>query len=133
MDASLETLQEMGFIYRKNRYPELTYTFKHALTQEVAYKSLLRQKRASYHADVAGAIERLYDQRIEESYEVLAYHYDRSEDALKAYEYLKFSGEKAIRTHFLWEAYDYLKKAMGALDRLPHGIIPANRNSRYSI
>ncbi len=121
LDASLETLQEMGFIYRKNRYPELTYTFKHALTQEVAYKSLLRRKRARYHADVAGAIERLYAQRIEESYEVLAYHYDRSEDAQKAYEYLRFSGEKAIRAHFLWEAYDYLKKALGALDRLLHG------------
>ena len=55
-----------------------------------------------------------------ESYEVLAYHYDRSEDAQKAYEYLRLSGEKAIRTHFLWEAYDYFKKALGALDRLPH-------------
>ncbi len=124
LDASLETLQEMGFIYRKNRYPELTYTFKHALTQEVAYKSLLRRKRARYHADVAGAIERLYAQRIEESYEVLAYHYDRSQDAQKAYEYLRFSGEKAIRIHFLWEAYDYFKKALGALDRLPHGDNP---------
>ena len=124
LDASLETLQEMGFIYLKNSYPELTYTFKHALTQEVAYKSLLRRKRARYHADVAGAIERLYGQRIEESYEVLAYHHDRSEDAQKAYEYLRLSGEKAIRTHFLWEAYDYFKKALGALDRLPHADNP---------
>ncbi len=124
LDASLETLQETGFIYRKNRYPELTYTFKHALTQEVAYKSLLRRKRTRYHADVAGAIEQLYAQRIEESYEVLAYHYDLSENAQKAYEYLRLSGEKAIRTHFLWEAYDYFKKTLGALDRLPHGEKP---------
>ena len=121
LDAGLEILQEMGFIYRKNRYPELSFTFKHALTQEVAYNSLLRQKRARYHAHVAGAIERLNAQRIEESYEVLAYHYDRSEDAQKAYEYMRLSGEKAIRTHFLWEAYDYFKKALGALDRLSRG------------
>ena len=124
LGAGLEILQEMGFIYRKSRYPELAYIFKHALTQEVAYKSLLRRKRARYHADVAGAIERLNAQRIEESYEVLAYHYDRSGDAQKAYDYLRLSGEKAIRTHFLWEAYDYFKKALRALDRLSHGDSP---------
>ena len=124
LDASLARLQELEFIYRKHRYPELVYIFKHALTQEVAYKSLLRRKRASYHAQVAGAIEQLYDQRLEESYEILADHYDRSEDAQKAYAYLRLSGEKAIRNHFLWEAYDYFKKALGALDRLPHGENP---------
>ncbi len=124
LDAGLEILQEMGFIYRKSHYPELAFTFKHALTQEVAYKSLLRHQRARDHSHVAGAIERLNAQRIDESYEVLAYHYDRSEDAQKAYEYLRLSGEKAIRTHFLWEAYDYFKKALAALDRLPHGDKP---------
>ena len=121
LKSSLETLRETGFIHRKSRYPELEYTFKHALTQEVAYKSLLRQKRARYHTDVAVAIERLNAHRIEESYEVLAYHYDRSEEAKKAYDYMRLSGGKAIRTHFLWEAYDYFKKALRALDRLSHG------------
>jgi class 3 adenylate cyclase/tetratricopeptide (TPR) repeat protein len=121
LDVCLEHLQALEFIYRKHRYPEPAYTFKHVLTQEVAYKSLLRQKRARYHLQVAGAIEQLYAQRLEESYDVLAYHYDRSENAQKAYEYLRLSGEKAIRTHFLWEAYSYFKKALGALDRLPHG------------
>jgi class 3 adenylate cyclase/tetratricopeptide (TPR) repeat protein len=124
LDAGLAILQETEFIYLKQRYPELAYIFKHALTQEVVYNSLLRRKRARYHERVAGAIEQLYARRIEESFEVLAYHYDRSDDARKAYEYLRLSGEKAIRTHFLWESYDYFKKALAALDRLPDGENP---------
>ena len=119
-EAAKLDIADGDLIRVKRRTPSLVYIFKHALTQEVAYKSLLRQKRALYHAYVAGAIEQLYARRIEDSYEVLAYHYDRSEDAQKAYEYLRLSGEKAIRTYFLWEAYDYFKKALAALDRLPH-------------
>jgi class 3 adenylate cyclase len=115
----LTSLQNLEFIYQKHLYPELAYIFKHALIQEVAYNSLLRQKRARYHEQAARAMEQLYVDRLEESYEILAHHYDKSENAEKAHTYLKLSGEKAIRTHFVSEAYDYLKKALTALDRQP--------------
>src|SRR5919197_449976 len=76
----LQELKVLEFIYERSFYPELAYMFKHALTHDVAYNSLLMQRRKELHRLVAMAIEDLYAERLPESYEMLADHYDRALD-----------------------------------------------------
>jgi predicted ATPase len=93
-------------------FPELEYIFKHALTQEVAYNSLLLKRRTEIHERIGQAIENLYPDRLEEFYEILAHHYSRSENWEKAYNFLKLSGDKALRNYSNWESFGLYKKAM---------------------
>ena len=74
LKSYLLNLQGLEFIYEKSLFPELEYIFKHALTQEVAYNSLLVKRRNEIHEKIGGAIEELYPERLEEFYEMLAYH-----------------------------------------------------------
>jgi class 3 adenylate cyclase/tetratricopeptide (TPR) repeat protein len=118
----LLNLQGLEFIYEKRLFPELEYIFKHALIQEVAYNSLLLKRRKEIHERIGKAIEELYPERLEEFYEMLAYHYARGEGLEKASQYLKLSGSKAARNHSLWEAYGYYKEALAVLKRLPETV-----------
>jgi class 3 adenylate cyclase len=117
--AGLLDLQRLELIYEKSLFPELEYIFKHALIQEVAYNSLLLKKRRDIHERISHAIENLYPDRLEEFYEMLAYHYARGEDLAKAGQYLTLSGNKAAQRHSLWEAYSFYKEALATLHRLP--------------
>jgi class 3 adenylate cyclase/tetratricopeptide (TPR) repeat protein len=119
LKAHLVNLQGLEFIYEKSLFPELEYIFKHALTQEVAYNSLLLKRRKAIHERIGEAIEELYPERLEEFYEMLAYHYAKGEVLEKASQYLKLSGSKAARNHSLWEAYTFYKEALATLHRLP--------------
>jgi class 3 adenylate cyclase/tetratricopeptide (TPR) repeat protein len=119
LKSQLLNLQGLELIYEKSLFPELEYIFKHALTQEVAYNSLLSNRRKEIHKRIGGAIEELYAENLEEFYEVLAYHYSRGEAFEKACRYLKLSGKKATRSHALWEAYAFYKEAVELLQRLP--------------
>ena len=83
LKSCLLELQGLEFIYEKTLFPELEYIFKHALTQEVAYNSLLLKRRKEIHEKIGRAIETLYAERLEEFYEMLAYHYSRSDSLLK--------------------------------------------------
>src|SRR5712691_10723253 len=74
----LSHLRAAEFIYEQPAFPEPEYTFKHALTQEVAYNSLLVERRKVLHERTARAIEALFHYRVEEYYNELAYHYSRS-------------------------------------------------------
>jgi class 3 adenylate cyclase/tetratricopeptide (TPR) repeat protein len=122
LKAQLLNLQGLEFIYEKSLFPELEYIFKHALTQEVAYNSLLLKRRKEIHERIGRAIEELYPERLEEFYEMLAYHYARGEALEKASQYLKLSGSKAARNHSLWEAYSFYKEALATLQRLPETV-----------
>ncbi len=86
--AHLTNLVGLEILYEKALYPELEYIFKHALTQEVAYESLLKQRRREIHGRIGQAIEALYSDRLEEHYEVLARHYEQSGNSAKAIDYL---------------------------------------------
>ncbi|MBI4767026.1 MAG: AAA family ATPase [Deltaproteobacteria bacterium] len=119
LKTELLNLQGLELIYEKSLFPELEYVFKHALTQEVAYNSLLSNRRKEIHKRIGRAIEELYVANLEEFYEVLAYHYSKGEDIEKAAKYLKLSGEKAVRDHSLWEALSFYKEAVDLLNRLP--------------
>ncbi len=109
-------LQKSEFIYEKRLFPELEYIFKHALIQEVAYESLLVKKRKEIHEKIGQAIEEIYQDRLEEFYEMLAHHYSESENREKAVKYLKLAADKAMRSHSLWEAFKFYKKALGILE-----------------
>ena len=115
----LFNLQGLEFIYEKSLFPELKYIFKHALTQEVAYESLLIKTRTEIHEKIGNAIEALYPQRLEEFYDMLAYHYSKSQHLEKAYQYLKLSGEKAARNYSNLEAFHFFKDAINVLNRMP--------------
>jgi len=114
----LLNLQGLEFISEKQLFPELEYIFKHALTQEVAYNSLLQQKRKEIHEKVGNAIEALYPERIEEYYELLAYHFIRSDNTEKALDYLGLANQKASRLNAMQEAFTYFNEAMVLLDTL---------------
>jgi len=120
LKSYLLDLQRLEFIYEKSLFPELEYIFKHALTQEVAYNSLLLKRRRKIHESIGKAIEELYPDRLEEFYEVLAHHYSRSDNLEKAYEYLVLSAIKAASSYSVSEAYRFCKDAIQVLNRGPH-------------
>jgi tetratricopeptide (TPR) repeat protein len=95
----LRELKAIELIYEKSLFPELAYMFKHALTHEVAYNSLLVQRRKELHRLIALAIEELYADRLAEHSEVLGYHFFRAEDWARALDYLHKAAEKAARAY----------------------------------
>jgi class 3 adenylate cyclase/tetratricopeptide (TPR) repeat protein len=119
LKSGLINLQGLEFIYEKSLFPDLEYIFRHALVQEVAYNSLLVNRRKEIHEKIGRAIESLYAQRLEEFYEMLAYHYSKSGNLNKAYEYLKASADKALRNDATFEAVRFYKEAMQVLSQLP--------------
>ncbi len=119
LKAYMLDLQGLEFIYAKNLFPELEYIFKHALTQEVVYNSVLLKRRKKIHERIGKAIEELYTDRIEEFYEMLAHHYSKGENLGKSYIYLRLSGEKAARNSSNWEALRFCKEAIDVLNLFP--------------
>src|SRR5437868_3030142 len=93
--SGLAHLQTAGFLYETSLFPELEYTFKHTLTCEVAYGSLLQERRRKLHAQVVGAIEARYPDRVMEHVERLGHHAVRGEQWKKATTYLRQAGTKA--------------------------------------
>jgi predicted ATPase/class 3 adenylate cyclase len=131
LKSHLLNLQGLEFIYEKRLFPELEYIFRHALTQEVAYNSLLLMRRKEIHEKIAQAIETLYAERLEEFYEMLAYHYSKSENILKACDYLKFSGDKARDNFSTSEAYRFYREAVNLLRDQPE--THDNKSTRLDI
>ncbi|NIS62909.1 MAG: AAA family ATPase, partial [Proteobacteria bacterium] len=117
--SHLSVLKDSELLYERGIYPQSTYIFKHNLTQEVAYDSLLLKRRKELHEKVGNAIEQRYPKRLEEFYEMLAYHYSKSDHYKKAYQYLKLSGNKATRNYSLWEAFRFYREAINMLNQLP--------------
>ena len=116
----LHHLQGLELIYEKSLFPDLEYIFKHALTQEVAYNSLLQKKRRAIHKKIAHAMEMLCEDRLEAFFEIIAYHYSKSGELDKSYQYLKLSGEKATKKFSNWEAFQFYKKACRILDKMEY-------------
>lgn len=119
LKSSLLNLQGLEFISEKRLFPELEYIFKHALIQEVAYNSLLHKRRKDLHEKIGKTIEGLYPGRIEEYYELLAYHYTHSTNNDKAAEYLDCANQKAIKLNALEDAMAYFDDAMKLLEIMP--------------
>jgi class 3 adenylate cyclase/predicted ATPase len=112
-------LQAAEFIYETRLFPDLEYTFKHALTHEVAYGSLLQDRRRALHARIGEAIEEIYFDRIAEHVERLAHHAVRGELWGKAVEYLHQAGKKAADHSATRESIAYFEQALEVLGHLP--------------
>ena len=119
LSASLETLKGLELIQQTRVVPEAEYLFKHAITQEVTYETLLKLKRKELHGLVGQAIEKLYMDRLEEFYEMLAFHYWRAKDWSRAYRYNRGAGLKALSLSAYIETQSYLEAALEALKSLP--------------
>ncbi len=115
----LAHLQAREFIYQQPAFPEVEYTFKHALTQEVAYNSLLIERRKAVHERAAKAIEEVYRSHLEDHYNELAHHYSRSGNTQKAVDYLQLAGQQAVQRSAYAEAITHLTAALELLKTLP--------------
>lgn len=115
----LSSLQSAGFIYERPAFPEVEYSFKHALTQEVAGHSLLTERRSMLHERTAKAIETLFPSRLKDYCSELAHHYSLSANIPKAVEYLHCTGQQALQRSATLEAIQHLSSAMNLLKRLP--------------
>jgi tetratricopeptide (TPR) repeat protein len=91
--------------------PDLEYMFKHPLTQEVVYNGLLKKERQDIHEQIAQVMEGLFEGRLSEFYETLAYHFSLGRSVNKAVEYLVKAGEKSLARYAVEEAHEYYKKA----------------------
>jgi class 3 adenylate cyclase/tetratricopeptide (TPR) repeat protein len=120
----LSSLVGLEILYEKALYPELEYIFKNVLTQEVAYESLLKQRRQEIHGRIARAIEELYADRLPEHYELLAHHYGRSGEAEKAIEYLMLAGEKSNQNKAVETACEFFGQALKLAESAPISLDP---------
>jgi predicted ATPase/serine/threonine protein kinase len=122
-DANLATclssLKGLGLIQQVQVLPEATYKFRHALTQGVAYDSLLAHEKKQIHQRVAEATEELYQDRLDEHLDILAEHYSRAECWAKAAEYGMRSSRKAVTLGQFSDALQILKKSERWLFKLP--------------
>ncbi len=114
----LRDLKAIELIYEKSLFPELAYMFKHALTHDVAYNSLLVQRRREIHRLVGLAIEELYADRLAEQYEVIAHHFVKAEEWARALDYLVNAAEKAAKAFAIREAINFYDQAQGVAARL---------------
>jgi tetratricopeptide (TPR) repeat protein len=112
-------LQDAEFLYEASLFPELVYTFKHALTQEVAYGSLLQERRRVLHVRIVEALEALVGDQVAEQVERLAHHALRGEVWAKALAYCRQAGEKAMARSAHREAVGYFEQALSVLPHLP--------------
>jgi class 3 adenylate cyclase/tetratricopeptide (TPR) repeat protein len=115
----LARLQTAEFLYETSLFPDLEYTFKHALTHEVTYGGLLQDRRRDLHAGIVAAIEALHRDRLGEQIERLAHHAFRGELREKAVHYLRQAGIKEAARSALPAARVWFEQALGVLETLP--------------
>jgi class 3 adenylate cyclase/tetratricopeptide (TPR) repeat protein len=122
----LGELKALELIYEKALFPELAYMFKHALTHDVAYATLLAERRRALHRLVGAAIEELYGDRLAEHYEVLAHHYYEGQDWEKALQYLEKAGDKAAAAYANQDALGFYGRALEVCETLGEQAVPAS-------
>jgi class 3 adenylate cyclase/tetratricopeptide (TPR) repeat protein len=121
LDRMLSALQLAEFIYEQPALPEAEYIFKHALTLEVAYKTLLLERRKQLHESAATAIEALYPERLDDHLGDLAHHYGQSGNARSAVKYRHLAGRQAAARMAYDEAIAHFTAALEVLGCLPDG------------
>jgi class 3 adenylate cyclase/tetratricopeptide (TPR) repeat protein len=119
LHRGLAHLQASEFLYETRLFPERAYTFKHALTHEVAYGGLLHERKRVLHARIVETLEALASDRVAEQVEQLAHHALRGEVWDKALTYCRQAGEKAMTRSIYREAVGYFEQALSTLPHLP--------------
>lgn len=115
----LSSLRDSELLYERGIYPASTYVFKHALTREVVYDSLLSKKKRQIHAKIAHTIEKIYKENICDCYGILSNHYMASEDHEKAAEYARLEARKYQKMASFKDAIEYAKRVVACLEKLP--------------
>ncbi len=116
--SHLSALKDSELLYERGIYPQSNYIFKHALTREVVYDSILAKRKKKLHEEIGNTIEELYRGNLSEHCEVLAEHYFLSENYLKGAEYSRLAGKKAEKTASLNDAIVHANKRVTSLERL---------------
>jgi len=119
LDQSLHGLRTTEFLYETHLLPEHVYTFKHALTQEVAYQSLLQGTRRHYHEQVAQMLVERFPETVETQPELVAYHYTEAGRGTQAVPYWHQAGQRAIARSASAEAISHLTHGIETLQTLP--------------
>jgi tetratricopeptide (TPR) repeat protein len=119
LESQLRELSRLEFVHERVETEGAIYVFRHALTQETTYGSLLERHRRAYHGAVGCALEELYDGRADEVAELLALHFGRSDDAEKSVDYAILAAEKSQRRWANSEALAYFEDALRRLDAMP--------------
>ncbi|MGD9241669.1 MAG: adenylate/guanylate cyclase domain-containing protein, partial [Desulfobacterales bacterium] len=119
IDIYLSGLERLDLIKTRSLQPDLEYIFKHALTQEVVYSGLLKKERQAIHERIGLVMEQLFQDRLPEFYETLAFHFKRSLSINKAAEYLTKAGDKSLRRYAVEESHQYFKDAFDVISNKP--------------
>jgi class 3 adenylate cyclase/tetratricopeptide (TPR) repeat protein/ribosomal protein L40E len=119
LERMLADLQLGEFVYEQPAFPDPEYVFKHALTQEVSYNSILTERRKALHERVGASIESMFADRLDDYLVDLAHHYGRSGNTRKAAEYLRRSAEQALHRSAYQESIASLTRGLELLQRLP--------------
>jgi tetratricopeptide (TPR) repeat protein len=124
LEGLLQELKALEIIYEKGLLPEPAYMFKHAIIQDVAYNSLLRERRREVHRAVGFATEELHADRLAEHYEELAHHFVNGEQWDRAFDYLVRSGDRAKAAWANEVALDFYAKALEIAPRITPALAP---------
>ena len=125
LEGLLAELKALEIIYEQGLLPEPAYIFKHAVIQDVAYNSLLRERRKELHRAVGHAIEELYADRLPEHYEELAHHFFQGEEWRKTVEYSVLAGRRAGDSFANIEAKAHYERALRAAEKATPPLDPA--------
>jgi hypothetical protein len=116
--SQLNTLESAGLVRLAAAQPELEYLFRHALVQDAAYQSLLKQDRRKLHATVGAILEQLFPHQLDELAATLAYHYEKAEVRDQAVRYLRRAGDRARSSYANAEAIAFYQAALGQIAKL---------------
>jgi class 3 adenylate cyclase len=135
LTAAIGRLRAAEFLYETRIFPDVEYTFKHALTHDVTYGGLLQERRCRLHGQIVETIERRYPNRLGEHVERLAHHAFRAGEWEKAVGYLRQAGAKALGRSANLEAAAHMEQALEALAHLPEsaGTLEAVRPPRGAL
>ena len=115
----LSAIKDSELLYERGIFPESTYIFKHALTREVVYDSIINKRKIKLHREIGKAIEDLFKDNIVEHYEVLAEHYITGEKYDKGAEYSRLASNKSAKAAAFVDALAYGEKGIFCLEKLP--------------
>ncbi len=118
LDHDLQVLQQNGLILEAARRPELEYMFRHVLTQEAAYNTILLSQRRQFHQQTGEVMERLFEDRLEEHAPLLAHHFLRSGDLGRAFRYFAMAAERASALFANLEAILHFKEALDLIQEI---------------
>jgi tetratricopeptide (TPR) repeat protein len=117
--AGFSTLKDSELLYERGIFPQSTYVFKHALTREVVYDSILARRKKELHGEIGKGVEELYSRNLNSHYGVLAEHFFLSENYSKAAEYSRMAGKNAEKAASFPDAIAYSQKRIVCLEKMP--------------